>query len=563
MQDQRAGPAKSKEKKRVSRHKQTCPAASCRGSRYIYRCTASIQSQAKLTTVIIKAVPLTTKELRQKKSELRVERRRVKMGGDERAVAAPLLQQQQDGGGGDGERRRRRWWWGWWDGEEAAGHLAFAAPMVATSMAYYAIPLVSVMYAGRLGELELAGATLGNSWGTVTGIALMTGLSGSLETLCGQGYGAKMYHMMGVYLQASIITSAFFSVLVSLLWFYSEPVLIFLRQDPEVARTATLFLRYSIPAQFAYGFIQCTLRFLQTQSVVTPLVVFALLPLVLHVGITHAFVHYLGFGYAGAGMSTSVSLWLSFLMLAAYVCLSERFKHTWEGFSTEAFRHVLPGLKLAIPSAVMVCFEYWAFEVLVLVAGLMPNSHMSTSIIAMCENTEAISYMITYGFAAAISTRVSNELGAGNVAKAKKALAVTLVLSLLLGVAFLLLLGLGHDLWAGLFSKSDAVISEFASMTPLLIGSVVLDSTQGVLSGVSRGCGWQHLAAWTNLVAFYIVGLPLSILFGFKLGLQTKGLWLGQICGLLLQNAVLLFITLRTKWERLELTMNGKEDDRE
>jgi MATE family multidrug resistance protein len=91
--------------------------------------------------------------------------------------------------------------------------------------------------------------------------------------------------------------------------------------------------------------------------------------------------------------------------------------------------------------------------------------------------------MITYGFAAAISTRVSNELGAGNVAKAKKALAVTLVLSLLLGVAFLLLLGLGHDLWAGLFSKSDAVISEFASMTPLLIGSVVLDSTQGVLSG--------------------------------------------------------------------------------
>ncbi|EEE66440.1 hypothetical protein OsJ_22815 [Oryza sativa Japonica Group] len=502
------------------------------------------------------------------------------MGGDERAVAAPLLQQQQDGGGGDGERRRRRWWWGWWDGEEAAGQLAFAAPMVATSMAYYAIPLVSVMYAGRLGELELAGATLGNSWGTVTGIALMpwlnirgvlaakglqkdkldTGLSGSLETLCGQGYGAKMYHMMGVYLQASIITSAFFSVLVSLLWFYSEPVLIFLRQDPEVTRTATLFLRYSIPAQFAYGFIQCTLRFLQTQSVVTPLVVFALLPLVLHFGITHAFVHYLGFGYAGAGMSTSVSLWLSFLMLAAYVCLSERFKHTWEGFSTEAFRHVLPGLKLAIPSAVMVCFEYWAFEVLVLVAGLMPNSHMSTSIIAMCENTEAISYMITYGFAAAISTRVSNELGAGNVAKAKKALAVTLVLSLLLGVAFLLLLGLGHDLWAGLFSKSDAVISEFASMTPLLIGSVVLDSTQGVLSGVSRGCGWQHLAAWTNLVAFYIVGLPLSILFGFKLGLQTKGLWLGQICGLLLQNAVLLFITLRTKWERLELTMNGKED---
>jgi multidrug resistance protein, MATE family len=66
------------------------------------------------------------------------------------------------------------------------------------------------------------------------------------------------------------------------------------------------------------------------------------------------------------------------------------------------------------------------------------------------------------------------------------------------------------------------VVSAFASMTPLLIGSVVLDSTQGVLCGVARGCGWQHLAAWTNLVAFYVIGLPLAILFGFTLDFQTK-----------------------------------------
>ncbi|KAF8695559.1 hypothetical protein HU200_037408 [Digitaria exilis] len=403
---------------------------------------------------------------------------------------------------------------GCWDWEETAGQLAFAAPMVATSMAYYAIPLVSVMYAGRLGDLQFAAATLGNSWGTVTGIALMTGLSGSLETLCGQRYGAKAYRMMGVYLQASLLTSALFSVVVSLLWFYSEPVLVFLRQDPEVSRLAGVFLRYSIPAQFAYGFIQCTLRFLQAQSVVMPLVALSLLPLAVHVGINHALVNCLGFGFAGAAMATSVSMWLSFLLLLAYVAFSDAFRDTWGGFTAEAFRHVLPGMKLAVPSAVMVCFEYWSFEILVLLAGLMPESQLSTSIIAMwyafslpfpslmqcdlfnepnisdhtnaigSENTEAISYMITYGFAAVISTRVSNELGARNIAKAKKALGVSMALSLALGVAFLLLLGLGHD-----------------------------------------------------------------------------GLWLGQICGLLCQNCVLLFITLRTDWEKLDLTTVDKDND--
>ncbi|OQU88304.1 hypothetical protein SORBI_3002G006500 [Sorghum bicolor] len=429
-----------------------------------------------------------------------------------------------------------------WDWAEVRGQLAFAAPMVTTNMAYYAIPLVSVMYAGRLGDLQLAAATLGNSWGTVTGIALMTGLSGSLETLCGQGYGARAYRTMGVHLQASLLTSALASAAVSLLWLYSEPLLVFLRQDPGTSRLAADFLRHSVPALFAYGFIQCALRFLQAQSVVAPLVAFSLLPLAAHIGVAHALVNALGMGFAGAAVATSVSLWLSFLMLAAYVMASDRFRETWPGLTTEAFRHVLPGMKLAIPSAVMVCFEYWSFEFLVLFAGLMPESQVSTSIIAMC-------------------TRVSNELGARNIGKAKKALTVSLALSLMLGVAFLLLLGLGHDLWVRLFSSSQAVASAFASMTPLLIGSVVLDSTQGVLSGVARGCGWQHLAAWTNLVAFYVIGLPLAILFGFKLGFQTKGLWMGQICGLLCQNCVLFFITLRTNWEELDLTMFNKDND--
>ena len=42
------------------------------------------------------------------------------------------------------------------------------------------------------------------------------------------------------------------------------------------------------------------------------------------------------------------------------------------------------------------------------------------------------------------------------------------------------------------------------------------------VAGVARGCGWQHLAAMTNLVAFYFVGMPLAILFAFKLNFYTK-----------------------------------------
>lgn len=66
---------------------------------------------------------------------------------------------------------------GWWkkvlDVQETKKQLLFSLPMIVTNVFYYSITLVSVMIAGHLGELELAGATLANSWAVVTGLATM------------------------------------------------------------------------------------------------------------------------------------------------------------------------------------------------------------------------------------------------------------------------------------------------------------------------------------------------------------------------------------------------------
>ena len=77
---------------------------------------------------------------------------------------------------GEGETRK-----GWWnekvlDVEEAKIQVLFSLPMILTNVFYYLITLVSVMFAGHLGQLELAGATLANSWATVTGFCFMVTL---------------------------------------------------------------------------------------------------------------------------------------------------------------------------------------------------------------------------------------------------------------------------------------------------------------------------------------------------------------------------------------------------
>lgn len=94
------------------------------------------------------------------------------------SISTPLLDFEGGGGGGsDGEDRSggrwRRRWERVLDLEEAKKQVLFGLPMVLTNVFYYSITLVSVMFAGHLGDLELAGATLANSWAFVMGFAFM------------------------------------------------------------------------------------------------------------------------------------------------------------------------------------------------------------------------------------------------------------------------------------------------------------------------------------------------------------------------------------------------------
>uniref|UniRef100_A0A6N2M394 Uncharacterized protein n=1 Tax=Salix viminalis TaxID=40686 RepID=A0A6N2M394_SALVM len=203
------------------------------------------------------------------------------------------------------------------------------------------------------------------------------------------------------------------------------------------------------------------------------------------------------------------------------------------------------------------------------------------------------------------STRVSNELGAGNPDRAKNALAVTLKLSVLLALLVVLALTFGHNIWAGFFSSSPTIAKEFSTMAPFLSVSITLDSVQGVLSvkgnhnflavlfsnsvsfddvnssSISLNLEasyhliihksflsksgqrlWlQHLAVYANFATFYCIGMPVACVLGFKLKLYVKGLWIGLISGLFCQAVTLLFITIRTSWAKIDLSTTREKEN--
>ncbi|CAL5038402.1 unnamed protein product [Urochloa decumbens] len=434
--------------------------------------------------------------------------------------------------------------------EEVKKQLWLAGPLIAGALLQNVIQMISVMYVGHLGELPLAGASMANSFTSVTGLTVLLGMASALDTLCGQAYGATQYSLLGIYKQRAMLLLTFVSVPLAIVWFYTGDILLLFGQDADIAAEAGAYARWMIPALFAYGLLQCHVRFLQTQNVVQPVMVSAGAAAACHLVVCWLLVYTLGMGSKGAALSNAISYWLNVAVLAVYVRVSSVCKETWTGFSTEAFRDVLSFFRLAIPSALMVCLEMWSFELVVLLSGLLPNPKLETSVLSISLNTSSFVWMIPFGLSCAISTRVSNELGAGRPQAARLAVRVVLFLAVAEGLIVGLILVCVRYIWGHAYSDVEEVVRYVAKMMMVIAVTIFFDGMMTVLSGVARGCGWQKIGACINLGAYYIVGIPSAYILGFVLCLGGMGLWMGINCGLLVQLLLLMIVTMCTDWDK-------------
>ena len=156
--------------------------------------------------------------------------------------------------------------------------------------------------------------------------------------------------------------------------------------------------------------------------------------------------------------------------------------------------------------------------------------------------------MIFIGINAAISVRVSNELGAGRPRAAMHAVIVIIAESLLIGLLCMALVLIFRDNFAIIYTTDLELQHAVSKIAGLLGLTMVLNSVQPVVSGVAVGGGWQGLVAYINLGCYYVLGLPLGYLLGYKFNYGVGGIWAGMLCGIALQTLILLFIVWRTDW---------------
>jgi MATE family multidrug resistance protein len=249
-------------------------------------------------------------------------------------------------------------------------------------------------------------------------------------------------------------------------------------------------------------------------------------------------------GVAGSGIATSAARWLMLGLLFRLAAgdlrpmLRPWLPETWD-------RAALGRLfRLGLPIGLQWELELGAFGLAALLAGVFGTVQVAGHEIAI--NIASLTYMVPLGVSAAAAVLVGQAVGRGNMTDARRqAVAAMLVGAGFMGLMAVLLLAI-PGVFARLYTTDPAVIAVAAQLIPLAGVFQVFDGTQVTAIGALRGAGDTHTPFLVNLMGYWLLGIPVSLLLGFLAKMETVGVWWGLVVGLAVVAVVLVIRVRRT-----------------
>ncbi|KAG9130532.1 hypothetical protein Leryth_011792 [Lithospermum erythrorhizon] len=432
--------------------------------------------------------------------------------------------------------------------EESKKIWKVALPSVLARLSAFGSVIVTQSFIGHISSLDLAAYALVQTLSVRFVNGILIGMSSATETLCGQAYGAKQYHMMGVYLQRSWIVDFITLTILLPIFIFGTQIFKLLGEQTDIAEAAGTISYWFIPFVYNYVFSLTIQMYLQAQQKNKIVGFLSIAQFIIHIPLSWLFVNVFGWGVGGALAAITLSSWFVVLGELIYV-FGGWCPHTWQGFTMAAFKDILPVVKLSISSGLMVCLELWYNAVLVLLAGYMKDAEVAISAFSICLNINIWEFMISLGLLGAACVRVANELGRGDAKAVRFSIKVLLSTSVLIGLFFFVMCLIFGRKVGYLFTNEEDVVDAVADLSTLLSISILLNSIYPIISGVAVGAGLQVKVAYINLICYYFIGIPIGIVLGYVAQLQVKGIWIGMICGLFTQTSALIYMIWRTNWD--------------
>ena len=432
--------------------------------------------------------------------------------------------------------------------QELRPMLRLAAPLVMAELGWMGMGVVDTMMVGRVSAEAMGAVSLGSVLFYAVAI-FGSGLMLGLDTLVAQAYGAR--RLMDCH--RSLVNAVYFSLplapaLMLLVWCW-VPLLARFGINPVVLSQTVPYLKAIMWSTLPLLLYFALRRYLQAMDRAAP-IMFALITANL-VNLTGNWILIYGhfgapaMGAEGSGWATCISRVYMVLVLILYLLYDAAANRTglFDASLTPDFERIRALIRLGLPAATQLSVEVGVFAVATaLIATLDPLSLAAHQI---AINTASFTYMVPLGIASATAVRVGQALGRNDIDAASRAGWTGMAL----GAAFMagagLLLLLGPQYVARVFTTDHAVIRTAISLLHMAAGFQLFDGIQTVATGALRGAGDTRTPMICHLLGYWFIGLPLGYFLCFNVGWGAVGLWAGLSLALILIGLVLLAVWTR------------------
>lgn len=412
------------------------------------------------------------------------------------------------------------------------------------SLGHLLVGLIDDIMVGRLGPVELAASSLGNS---LVFIALSIGIGFSLAItpLIAESDGEGDVEKGRGIFQHGVILSAILGIVMVIMLLLLKPVLYHLDQPEEVVILAIPYYEIvalsMLPLLIFQGFKQFADGLSETKYSMYATIITNVVNVVLNFMLIYGLWIFPRLELVGAALGTLISRIVMVVFLFLVLKNKQKFAVYMNRLKFREFRSsiFIKITKLGLPTALQMLFEVGLFSASVLLAGTFGAFPQAANQIAI--KMSSTTFMIAVGIGAAATIRVGNQKGLGNYLELRRIafsnFFLILIVMSIFTVGFIML----KDILPWMFTDNLEVIGIASSL--LIIAAIfqLSDGVQAVILGALRGLQDVNVPSVLTFIAYWIIGFPVCIYFGKILDMGTIGIWIGLLTALT-SSAIMLFL---------------------
>ncbi len=419
-----------------------------------------------------------------------------------------------------------------------------ALPVVLSQLGQVSVGVADSMMVGRIGAVELAAASLGNSIFFVLlmfGMGISMGITPLVSIAEGRG---KMKRISSLF-QHGLWINIFTAILLIGIIMVLAQGLQFLNQPEEVVQITIPYLLIITASMFPFMIFQTFKQFAeglsQTKQAMYVTIFCNLVNVFLNWVLIYGKLGAPELGLNGAGIATLISRVLMPIMMGWYVIHSKRYRIFNLQFGIKKLRFFMVNriLKIGVPTGFQYIFEVSAFSAAAIMMGWIGVNALAGHQIAI--NLASISYMMATGLSTAGMIRVSNQIGKGDQKSMREAGMVVFGMVLAFMFTSAVLFVVFRYTLPTFYIDNTEVIQISASLLVIAGLFQLSDGVQVVGLGVLRGMEDVKFPTIITLIAYWVLGLPLGYYLAFELEMGAQGIWYGLLIGLSITAVVLFF----------------------